>query len=141
MGMLILEVQVFLMPTMKVTCAIIIVDQRILCVQRSSQMSQPLRWELPGGKVEAGESLEDSLIREIHEELNLNIEIIEELKSNVHKYSNELTIKLIPFICRIKSGTLVLKEHSQAIWLKKRQLLQLDWADADIPIVQDFINI
>ena len=129
------------MPTLEVTCAIIVADQRILCVQRSSQMSQPLRWELPGGKVEAGESLEDSLIREIHEELNLNIEIIKELKSNVHKYSNELTIKLIPFIARIRSGTLVLKEHSEAIWLEKRQLLQLDWADADIPIVTDYINI
>ena len=123
-----------------VTCAIIISNNKFLCVQRSALMSMPLKWEFPGGKVEEGESEEECLLREIHEELGLVVQITNRLKENIHEYHENLRIRLIPFICEIISGELSLKEHSHSKWLEKPDLLLLDWADADISIVLDFMK-
>jgi len=123
-----------------VTCAIIKSDNKILCVQRSALMSIPLKWEFPGGKVEEGESEGQCLLREIHEELGLVIQITDRLRENIHQYHKDLSIRLIPFICKIVSGELSLKEHSRSMWLEKPDLLVLDWAEADFPIVLDYIK-
>jgi 8-oxo-dGTP diphosphatase len=123
-----------------VTCALIIDDQnRVFAAQRSSIMSLPLKWELPGGKIEFNETAEQCLIREIYEELNIGIDIIESLASNIHDYQS-ITIKLIPFICKHIKGEIALKEHANFKWLDKDELLDLDWADADIPILHDYLN-
>jgi len=123
-----------------VTCALIINNQNeIFSAQRSAIMSLPLKWELPGGKVESNESSEECLIREIKEELNINIEIVASLPSNLHSYPT-LTIRLIPFICKHIDGKIILKEHSNFKWLNTNELLDLDWADADIPIIYHYLN-
>ena len=123
-----------------VTCALIIDDQnRVFAAQRSSVMNLPLKWELPGGKVESDETAEACLVREIFEELNIKIEITKGLPSNTHDYPS-ITIELIPFICRRIEGEIALKEHVDFKWLTKNELLDLDWADADIPILHDYLN-
>jgi 8-oxo-dGTP diphosphatase len=123
-----------------VTCALIIDDQnRVFAAQRSTAMSLPLKWELPGGKVEANETAEQCLVREVKEELNIEIEIIEELAPNTHAYPS-ITIKLIPFICKHIKGEITLKEHINFKWLNTNELLDLDWADADIPILNHYLN-
>ena len=103
-------------------------------------MSLPLKWELPGGKVEPGETIEECLQREILEELGINIEILEKREFNLHKLDESKSIRLIPFLCQISGGTLELKEHNQIVWLEPQNLLTLDWAEADIPIVERFIK-
>ena len=124
-----------------VTCALIIDSQnRVFAAQRSSVMNLPLKWELPGGKIELNESAEQCLIREIKEELNIEIEIIEGLKSNTHNYPS-ITINLIPFICKQLDGEIILKEHSNFKWLNENELLDLDWADADVPILKNYLFI
>jgi 8-oxo-dGTP diphosphatase len=124
----------------EVTCALIIDDQnRLLAVQRSNNMSLPLKWELPGGKIEPGETLEECIIREIDEELNIEIKIIEQIKFNIHSYPS-ITIKLIPFICKYFGGQVTLKEHANFKWLNKNELLDLDWAEADIPIINTYFK-
>jgi len=123
-----------------VTCALIInSDSRILAAQRSAQMNLSLKWELPGGKIEPNETPEECLIREIKEELNIDIEIINSLTPNTHSYPT-ISIKLIPFICKHINGEIELKEHAQYRWLNTNELLDLDWADADIPILNDYLN-
>lgn len=123
-----------------VTCAIIEKDGFVLVTQRSEQMSLPLKWEFPGGKVEGEESIEDCLKREIKEELNIEINIISPLEPNLHAYPNGKEIRLIPFICEYNSGALHLAEHADYKWLKKDELLTLDWAAADVPIVNAYIK-
>jgi 8-oxo-dGTP diphosphatase len=126
---------------LQVTCALIINPQnQILAAQRSQTMTLPLKWEFPGGKIEPGETAEDCLIREIKEELNIEIQIIKALPSNTHTYP-KITIELIPFICEHTSGEILLKEHAQYSWLHKNELLALDWADADVPIVKHYLNL
>ncbi|GAC1303228.1 MAG: (deoxy)nucleoside triphosphate pyrophosphohydrolase [Mucilaginibacter sp.] len=126
--------------TIDVTCALIIDDQyRIFAAQRSALMSLPLKWELPGGKIELNESAEQCLLREIKEELHIEIAIIQSLSSNTHAYPS-ISIRLIPFICKHTSGTITLKEHANFKWLNRNELLDLDWADADVPIIYNYLN-
>jgi 8-oxo-dGTP diphosphatase len=124
-----------------VTCAIIESNQKVLVTQRSEKMKLPLKWEFPGGKVEKGETDEDCLIREIYEELNINIVIKKKLKSNTHNYSENNAIELIPFLCEIKDGEIKLTEHTNFLWLSKSELLNLDWAEADVPILNEYLKI
>ena len=103
-------------------------------------MPLPLKWEFPGGKVEPNESEKSCLIREILEELNLVIDNLERLPSNCHAFNDGKTIELIPFRCQVADGIIQLKEHQQIKWVTKEDLLFLDWAEADIPIVEYYKN-
>jgi 8-oxo-dGTP diphosphatase len=126
--------------TIRVTCAIIIKEERILVAQRGEKMDLPFKWEFPGGKIEANESADACLIREIKEELNIEIEIKKAFKSSFHSYDGGKEIELIPFLCGYIGGHLVLIEHHQIQWMEPENLLILDWADADVPIVFEFIE-
>ncbi len=119
-----------------VTCAIIAYDEKILAVQRSSSMSLPLKWEFPGGKIEYGESEEECVLREIKEELNLEIIVLKKLQPSTFDYPH-ISIKLIPFIAKQVAGTIRLNEHAAYKYLSKNELMSLDWAEADIPIVKE----
>ena len=81
----------------RVTCAIIEFVDKVLVVQRSIKMNLPLKWEFPGGKIEEGEREEECIVREIKEELNLDIEISKKLNSTEYHYPN-ISIELIPFV-------------------------------------------
>ena len=123
-----------------VTCALIVDDDnRLFAAQRSRSMSLPLKWELPGGKIESNETSEQCLIREIKEELNIEIEIVKSLTPSSHVYPS-ISIKLIPFICKHIAKEIILKEHISFKWLNTNELLDLDWADADIPILKQYLN-
>ncbi|MCX2453486.1 (deoxy)nucleoside triphosphate pyrophosphohydrolase [Pedobacter sp. PLR] len=124
----------------EVCCAIIVNEAgRVLVTQRSATMSMPLKMEFPGGKIEPGESPEDCLIREIKEELDLTVEIISPGPASPYQYP-EFSILLLPFLCRIVAGTILLKEHAAYAWMEPSDLLNCDWAEADIPIVHQYLN-
>jgi 8-oxo-dGTP diphosphatase len=98
-----------------------------------------LKWEFPGGKLEDGESEINCIKREIREELNIEIDIIGKLKTNTHDYG-ALQINLIPFIANYISGEIKLTEHANYKQLEKSELLNLDWAEADLPILDELIK-
>ena len=124
-----------------VVCAIIEQDGLVLCALRSEQMSLPGKWEFPGGKLEVNELPEEALIREINEELNIEIKIIEALPIAEHAYVPEKIIQLIPFRCvSVSDETPTPTEHSELRWVKSDELLKLDWAEADVPIVLNYIQ-
>lgn len=128
------------MKTIPVTCALIVRNGKLLCAQRSEAMALPLKWELPGGKIENNESEEECLQREIHEELGLVVEVETRLVPNLHEIQPGKQILLIPFRCKITGGTLQPTEHKAIEWLDFTELLHLDWAEADIPIIKQFIQ-
>lgn len=103
-------------------------------------MKLPLKWEFAGGKIEAGESEEDCIKREVLEELNIHIEVKKRLTPVTHAYSN-FKIELIPFFADYLSGELKLKEHTEYVLADKKELLLLDWAEADIPIVEELLAL
>ena len=123
-----------------VACAIIQDSQnKVIVCQRSASMHLPLKWEFPGGKIEENETPEECLIREIKEELNIDIRIIEQLMVNDHHYEDK-SIRLIPFICRHLRGDVTLKEHADYKYLDNEYLLNLDWAEADIPVLKEYLT-
>jgi 8-oxo-dGTP diphosphatase len=123
-----------------VTCAIIYFGNKILVTQRSILMKLPLKWEFPGGKIEKNETEAECILREIKEEINIEIEIVESLSNNIHDYGN-FKINLIPFIAKYVSGDIVLTEHSNYKLLDINELNSLDWADADLPILTELIKL
>ncbi|SFC79220.1 8-oxo-dGTP diphosphatase [Algibacter lectus] len=126
------------MKTILVTCAIIKFNDKILAVQRSKTMKLPLKWEFAGGKIEAGESEIDCVKREIFEELNIQIEVKERLTPVIHQYS-DFKIKLIPFVAEYLSCELKLKEHCSFLLANKNELINLDWAEADLPVLKEYL--
>ncbi|MGA9651482.1 (deoxy)nucleoside triphosphate pyrophosphohydrolase [Pedobacter sp.] len=129
-----------LQKIIQVSCAIIVSeDRKILVTQRSASMSLPLKWEFPGGKIEKEESPEQTIVREIKEELNIEISMSNKLPSVTHHYEN-FSIILIPFICKIEHGEIKLSEHQAFRWLNPNKLLDLDWAEADIPVAQHYLQ-
>jgi 8-oxo-dGTP diphosphatase len=123
-----------------VTCAIIIKENKILVAQRSEKMILPLKWEFPGGKLEKDEDEASCVKREVREEINIEIEIIKKLSNTIHDYGN-FKIKLIPFLANYISGEIILLEHSNYKFVGKNELYQLDWAEADIPIVEELLKM
>lgn len=125
---------------LQVTCAIIIHNGKVLICQRSAQMILPLKWEFPGGKIKTGESKEECLQREILEELGIDIRITQKLTMVEHHY-DIFSLCLYPFICKYTSGELRLAEHAQAVWVNHENIMNYDWAAADIPVVKELLSI
>ena len=128
------------MKEVHVTAAVIVNDGKILCVQRGENKLKYIskKWEFPGGKVEVGEALEDTIKREIAEELHLHIAVREFLIQVNHQYP-DFNLKMDTFICEIVGGELALTEHIDYKWLDKDELSALDWAAADVPIVEKLL--
>lgn len=120
---------------LNVTCAIIIENCKILITQRSARSDHPLKWEFPGGKLNHGETLEECIIREIGEELGIELGIVEKMYPVRYNYGFK-QVKLFPFVCNIKSGVITLIEHSQFEWVKYENLKNYEIVEADIKLVQ-----
>jgi len=126
--------------TIKVTCAIIFQDGKVLAALRSRQMTQSWNWEFPGGKIDEEESAEQCIKREIQEELDVMINIDMRLTPIVHTYPDN-TIELIPFVCSILSGEVKAVEHEKVCWFTPEQLPSLNWAAADEPVLKEFLEM
>ena len=122
----------------RVACAVIVDDGKVLATQRNITMSMPLKWEFPGGKLHHGESPEACLARELEEELGIEVTIRHALPPVQHRY-DEFAIELIPFVCTLAAGKLVLHEHRALAWLSPRELNELDWPAADIPVIASYL--
>ena len=102
-------------------------------------MAIPLKWEFPGGKIKPGETPEHCLCREIAEELAVKVAVHHALAEKTHAYP-DFTITLYPFVCTIISGTIILREHAAVIWLSRENLASLDWAEADRPVLETYLQ-
>ncbi|MBW2690050.1 MAG: (deoxy)nucleoside triphosphate pyrophosphohydrolase [Deltaproteobacteria bacterium] len=126
------------MKILHVSCAIIEKDGLVLVAQRSKTMSLPLKWEFPGGKLDPNENAENCLVREIKEELGVDINILSSQPPSDWQYS-AFAIILYPFVCNLGPGKISLADHKAISWVKPVDLLDLDWAEADIPVVQNYL--
>jgi 8-oxo-dGTP diphosphatase len=121
-----------------VACAIIERNGTVLAAQRSAAMTLPLKWEFPGGKIEPGESPEECLSRELHEELGVSVRIDTALSPATHGYP-DFTVTLYPFTCRLTGGDLTPHEHHALRWIVPGRLPELDWAAADLPVIGEYL--
>lgn len=122
------------MKIVKVVAAIIIHENKIFATQRGYGEFKD-GWEFPGGKIEPGETPQEALVREIKEELDIEIEVKDFLETVEYDYPT-FHLSMDCFFCAIRSGDLVLKEHEAAKWLTVETLDSVDWLPADKGLVE-----
>ena len=140
-----------------VACAIIERDGLILAARRQPGLSMAGKWEFPGGKIQDGESAAEALRRELREEMAVEVEVVAALPTHTHHYPGTarlqpgsdpelpgwspavpgFTVTLYPFRCRLVglAGDLHSTDHDALTWLPPGRLPELDWAEADAPII------
>ena len=112
----------------------------ILCALRSTKMSLSNMWEFPGGKIEENETIQDTIEREIQEELDCIIKADDNIFDVcVYEY-DKFIVNLTTIHCTIVKGSPKALEHAKLIWLNKENLLSLNWAPADIPAVNKLMS-
>lgn len=126
----------------EVVAAVIVKDNMILATQRGYGEFKG-KWEFPGGKVEFNENLENALIREIKEETNADINVIEYINTVEHEYSN-FFLKMHSYLCELSKNNLEFVyhdnnslEHENMVWLDLEDLEKLDWLPADILVIDE----
>ena len=127
--------------TIQVVAAVIFQNDKVLSVQRAEHEREYVssKWEFPGGKIEVGESREEALVREIREELSVDIQVSEFLMTVEHAYP-DFHLAMHVFKCVLDHGEVTLSEHVTLKWLSIDELDQLDWAAADIPVVKSLMQ-
>ena len=118
----------------KVVAAIICKDEKVFATQRGYGNYKDW-WEFPGGKIEAGETPEEALVREIREELKTEVSVDEFLITVEYEYP-EFFLTMDCFLCSIVKGDLVLVEHEAARWLPLNDLHQVQWLPADLEVLE-----
>jgi len=122
-----------------VTAAAIIRDGKVLIAQRQQGSHMEYKWEFPGGKLEPDETPEECIIREIKEEMDIDIEVDDIYKVVKFKYE-EKDILLLCYLCRIIKGDGKALECNDFKWVTKDELPGFDFVPADLPIVEKLIN-
>lgn len=119
----------------KVVAAIIKEKDQLLIAQRPSKDPLAGKWEFPGGKLEPGETPEECLVREIREELQVEVEIGSFYDDNVYAFKDQ-AIHLLFYWAEIMNGEVTLVVHDDVKWITIKELARFDFAPADIPIVK-----
>lgn len=127
------------MKRIEVVAAIIEHEGRYLATQRGYGDFEG-RWEFPGGKMEPGEEREGALIREIREELHMEVVPHTLLCSTEHEYP-KFHLTMHCYLCRIAEGMPELTEHLDARWLAPHELNSLNWLPADVEAVEKLLKI
>ena len=108
-------------------------------VHRSEEMSLPLMWEFPGGKVEKNETEKEALIREIREEMKCDLIVGDKVITTEHEYDFGI-VRLTTYKCTLNKELPTLTEHKSIEWLSINELDKLNWAPADIPAVNKIMT-
>jgi 8-oxo-dGTP diphosphatase len=126
--------------TKQVVAALIVRGEEILCCQRTKYQALPLRWEFPGGKIEAGEEAPAALQRELDEELGIRADIGRKIAQLQHRYANGNSVELHFFLVERYEGEMQNRIFREIRWVERRELPNLDFLDADRKLVQQLAN-
>ena len=121
--------------TKQVVAALIVRGDEILCCQRTEHQALALKWEFPGGKIEAGETPLEALRRELDEELGIKAEIGREVARILHTYQNGNSVNLHFFVVDRFENELQNRIFREVRWVKRSELPALDFLDADKELV------
>jgi len=123
-----------------VTCAIIRNEEdEVLVVQRGEATDHPFKWEFPGGKLAPDETEEECIIREVEEELSMEIVICGKMANVDYDYGHK-QISLIPFICDTLDEMPFLTEHIDYRWVEEKDLMTPDFSQADIFVAKNYLE-
>ena len=123
-------------------CALVDTDGRVLIAERPAGRPMAGLWEFPGGKVEAGETPEATLIRELNEELDVvvNESCLAPLTFASHAYP-DFHLLMPLYVCRRWEGIVTAKEGQQLTWVRPNRLREYDMPPADVPLVSHLMTL
>ena len=121
------------MKSIEVVAAVIVKENKVLCCKRGPGRDLEGYYEFPGGKIEINETKEEALIREIKEELNIDISIDSYITTIEHDYSSFHLIMYV-YRCIIINGDISLNEHTDSIWCNVNELKNINFASADLEV-------
>ena len=123
----------------EVSAGLVMYDGKLLIAQRKKGKSLEYKWEFPGGKREAGESLEECLQRELQEELHLDVEVGDFFMESRYEYP-DFSISLNAFWCQAQTDKIdYMDSHEQIKWINPRSIEEYDFAPADKPILEKLV--
>jgi 8-oxo-dGTP diphosphatase len=122
-----------------VVCAIIHKRDKIFICRRKLEKTNGGLWEFPGGKIEDGESELGALKRELKEELNMEIEVLNSLGTFIFDYPS-FSVNLSGFECKLLSWDKILVDHDKFEWIKIEEINNYDFSEADKPFINLLIN-
>ena len=123
----------------QVAVAIIVRGQQVYITQRQQGQHLAGCWEFPGGKREEDETIDECLVREIREELSLDIEVVGEFDSSDYEYPGG-HIRLIGLLAEIRKGVISKTVHDLVEWIDISSVLDYQLAPADIPLAERLRN-
>ena len=123
----------------EVSAAIIIEDGKVLLARRAKGEKLAGYWEFPGGKREEGETIDECLVREIREELSLDIEVVGEFDTSDYEYPGG-QIRLIGLLAEIRNGVISKTVHDLVEWIDISSVLDYQLAPADLPLAERLRN-
>ena len=126
------------MKTVRVVAALLVRDGLLFAARRSPERREGGLWELPGGKVEAGERDQAALTRELREELGVEVEVGALVAESTHAYAHG-AVTLVGYRCNLVAGEPVLRDHDASRWLSGPEMETLDWAPADLPLLAAWV--
>ena len=121
----------------RVVAALIMKDGKVLVCQRTRHQTMPLKWEFPGGKIEAGEQPRDALRRELEEELGIDARIGEEVARICHKYKNGGAVELRFYVVHQYKGEIENRIFRDIRWARRSEVPSYDFLEADLELVRD----
>lgn len=124
----------------KVVAGLIVRDGRVLICQRSAKSKFPLKWEFPGGKLEAGESPAEALVRELREELAIEVLESREFTRHVHRYKDMPPVSL-HFYCVLRfQGEVKNTIFERILWAPLQSLAKFDFLEGDLPLIETLMR-
>lgn len=123
------------MKIIKVVAAILQKEDKILIARKKQGKPLAGYFEFPGGKIEEGETPEESLIRELMEEMNIKIAVKEYIGESIYDYGNDKVISLLGYTAEIIDGEIKLSDHDRYEWVTLEQINNYKIAPADIPLM------
>jgi 8-oxo-dGTP diphosphatase len=123
------------MKIIKVVAAILQKEDKILIARKKQGKPLAGYFEFPGGKIEEGETPEESLIRELMEEMNIKIAVKEYIGESIYDYGNDKVISLLGYTAEIIDGEIKLSDHDRYEWVTLEQINNYKIAPADIPLI------
>jgi len=120
--------------SLRVVAALLERDGLLFAARRAPGRREGGLWELPGGKVEAGETDQAALARELAEELGIEVEVGDFVAEATHTYTHG-AVTLVGYRCRLLAGEPLLRDHDDARWLAADEVGTLAWAPADLPLL------
>lgn len=120
----------------RVACAVLVRERQVLAALRGNGLHAG-KWEFPGGKIEAGETPERALVRELQEELGIRVPAENPLTPVRHRYGSGPEVVLYPFLIPAGNVSPVLNVHAAVRWVSLDDLESLDWLEGDYPILEE----